>query len=329
MNVFLAGASGGIGRRLVPILIANGHHVVGTTRSAESADEVRQLGATPVVLDGLDRDAVIAAVRAAQPEVIIHHMTGLTGVRSFKRFDDEFTLTNRLRTEGLDNLLDAALEVSARRVVAQSYGNWNYDRTGGPVKSEDDPLDSNPPAAMSRTMDAIRYLESRLLETDGIEGVALRVGNFYGPRSNIGEGGRFLDQIQKRQFPIIGDGAGVWSFIHYDDAAMATMLAMNRGERGIYNISDDDPAAVSVWLPELARILGAKPPRRVPKWLGKLVGGEPGVSMFTRIRGASNTRAKRELGWQLLYPSWRDGFKHGLGPEPPPFEWMTGSSKDA
>jgi nucleoside-diphosphate-sugar epimerase len=312
MKVFVAGATGALGRRLVPILVAHGHDVVGMTRDGNATGMLRGFGAEPAVADGLDRDAVMAAVTKAEPDVVIHEMTGLTGVTSFKRFDDEFDSTNRLRTEGLDHLLAAALAAGARRFIVQSFGNWNYERHGRLAKTEDDPFDPEPPAAMTRTLAAIRYLESAVLDATGIEGVALRYGNFYGPGSHIGKGGAFLDQIRKRKLPIVGDGAGVWSFIHYDDAATATMLAMDRGAPGAYNISDDEPAPVSVWLPELALILGAKPPRRVPVWLGRLVAGEPGVSLFTRIRGASNAKAKQALGWELIYPSWRDGFRHGL-----------------
>ena len=322
MKVLVAGASGAVGRRMVPMLVTKGHEVVGTTRAPEAAGLLRRLGADSVVVDGLDRSGVLAAVMAAQPEVVIHQMTGLTGVTNFKKFDDEFAVTNRLRTEGLDYLLEAARAVGARRFIVQSYGNWNYERTGTRAKTEDDPFDSDPPATMTRTLAAIRYLESTVVDNDDIEGMALRYGNFYGPGAHIGEGGVFLDQIRKRRLPIIGDGAGVWSFIHYDDVAMATMLALDRGAPGIYNVADDEPAPVSVWLPELATILGAKPPRRVPVWLGKLAAGEAGVSMFTRIRGASNAKAKRELRWQPLYPSWRDGFRRGLGDTPPPADWV-------
>jgi nucleoside-diphosphate-sugar epimerase len=318
MKVFVAGASGALGRRLVPVLVGAGHDVVGMTRTLGATGFLRGLGAEPVVADGLDEAAVMRVVAAAEPEVVIHEMTGLTGVKSFRRFDDEFALTNRLRTEGLDHLLAAARAVRARRLIAQSFGNWNYERVGGSVKTEDDPLDSNPPARMSRTLAGIRYLESTLAETDDIEGIALRYANFYGPGSaQFAEHGTFVDQVRKRRLPIIGDGAGVWSFIHYDDAATATMLAMDHGAPGVYNIADDEPAPVAVWLPEFAAALGAKPPRRVPVWLGRLVAGEPGVSLFTRIRGASNAKAKQELGWQLIYPSWRDGFRHGLADTPP------------
>jgi 2-alkyl-3-oxoalkanoate reductase len=318
MKVFVAGATGGLGRRLVPILVASGHQVVAMTRDRDKARLVRDLGATPVVADGLDRAAVMAAVLGAEPEIVIHQMTALLGVKSFRKFDEGFAQTNRLRTEGLDYLLEAARTASARRFIAQSFGNWNYERTGSTLKTEDDPLDPHPPARMSETMNAIRYLENALAVSDDIEGIALRYSNFYGPGAHIGEGGPFIDQVRRRKLPIIGNGAGVWSFTHVDDAATATILAMDRGEPGVYNIADDEPAAVAVWLPELAVALEAKPPRRVPTWLGRLVGGEPGVSLFTKIRGASNAKAKRELGWQLIYPSWRDGFRRGLANSPPP-----------
>jgi 2-alkyl-3-oxoalkanoate reductase len=321
MKVFVAGASGALGRRLVPVLVGAGHEVVGMTRSPDGTGVLRELGAEPVVADGLDKTAVVQAVTKAEPEVVIHEMTGLTGAKSFKKFDDEFALTNRLRTEGLDHLLDAARAVGARRFIAQSFGNWDYERAGSSMKTEDDPLDPSPPARMSRTLAAIRYLESRLAEDDGIDGIALRYANFYGPGSaQFADHGSIVDQVRKRKLPIIGDGAGVWSFIHYDDAATATMLAMDHGAPGVYNVADDDPAPVSVWLAELAAILGAKPPRRVPVWLGRLAAGEPGVSLFTRIRGASNAKAKRELGWQPIYPSWRDGFRRELAGAPPPSE---------
>ncbi len=318
MKVFVAGATGGLGRRLVPILVANGHQVVAMTRDRDKARLVRDLGAKPVVADGLDKAAVMAAVLGAEPEIVIHQMTALVGVKSLRKFDEEFALTNRLRTEGLDYLLEAARSASARRFIAQSFGNWNYERTGSTPKTEDDRLDPHPPARMSETMKAIQYLENALAVSDDIEGIALRYGNFYGPGAHIGEGGLFIDQVRRRKLPIIGNGAGVWSFTHLDDAATATTLAMDRGEPGIYNIADDEPAPVTVWLPELAAALGAKPPRRVPTWLGRLVGGEPGVSLFTQIRGASNAKAKHELGWQLIYPSWREGFRRGLANTPPP-----------
>jgi nucleoside-diphosphate-sugar epimerase len=316
MKIFVAGATGGIGTFLVPMLVTAGHDVVAMTRSPGKADGLRAAGAEPVVADGLDKAAVTEAVQRAEPEVVIHQMTALTGIKSFKRFDDEFALTNRLRTEGLDHLIEAAQAAGARRLIAQSYGNWNYVTAGGPVKAEEDPLDPDPPAAMTKTMAAIRYLETAVTAADGIEGLALRYANFYGPGANIAEDGNFVTMVRKRRFPIVGDGAGVWSFIHYEDAAAATMAAIDRGEPGVYNIADDEPAPVATWLPELARILGAKRPRRVPVWVGRLVGGEPGLRMFTTMRGASNTKARRELGWEPGYPSWRDGFRRGLGTRP-------------
>lgn len=318
MKVFVAGATGAVGKRLLPLLVECGFEVMGMTRSPGKERALRELGAEPVIADGLDRDAVMAAVTRSEPDVVIHEMTGLTGVTSMRNFDKEFALTNRLRIEGTDHLLEAALAAGATRFIAQSFGNWNYERTGGSVKTEDDPLDPSPPSRMSRTLAAIRYLESAVTQSDDIEGIALRYGNFYGPGSaQFAEQGSIVNQVRKRRLPIIGDGAGVWSFIHYDDAAAATMLAMDHGAPGVYNVADDDPAPVSVWLPELAEMLGANRPWRVPVWLGRLVAGEPGVSLFTQIRGASNTNAKRELGWQLIYPSWRDGFRRGLADTPP------------
>ncbi len=264
MKVFVAGASGALGRRLVPVLVAAGHEVVGMTRSPEATGLLRGLGAEPVVADGLDKTAVMRAVGSVEPEVVIHEMTGLTGAKSFKKFDNEFALTNRLRTEGLDHLLDAARAAGARRFIAQSFGNWNYERAGSSVKTEDDPLDPSPPDRMSRTLTAIQYLESTLAGNHDIEGIALRYANFYGPGSaQFSEHGDLVEQVRRRRLPIIGDGAGVWSFIHYDDAATATMLAMDHGASGVYNVADDEPAPVSVWLPELAAALGAEPPRRV------------------------------------------------------------------
>jgi 2-alkyl-3-oxoalkanoate reductase len=318
MRIFVAGASGAIGRRLVPLLVAGGYEVSAMTRSEEKMEALRSVGAHPVVADGLDRTAVMQAVVRAEPEVVIHQMTGLTGVKSFKRFDDEFASTNRLRTEGVDYLVEAARSAGARRVIAQSFGNWNYERTGDGLKTEEDPLDPDPPANQRRSLHAIRYLERAVVEADQFEGVALRVGNFYGPGTGFALDGDLVRLVRKRRLPIVGDGAGVWSFIHVDDVATATIAAIDHGQPGIYNIADDDPAAVSVWLPELAKAVEAKPPRRVPVWLGRLAIGEVGISMMTKIKGASNAKAKRELDWTLRYGSWRDGFRHGLGDMPIP-----------
>jgi nucleoside-diphosphate-sugar epimerase len=309
MRIFVAGASGAVGGRLVPMLVDGGHDVVAMTRSPQKAEALRALGAEPAVADGLDRSAVMKAVVRAEPEVVIHQMTALSQIKSMKRFDDEFASTNRLRTEGTDHLVEAARAAGVRRLIVQSYGNWNYERTGTGLKSEDDPLDPNPPANQRRSLEAIRHAERATLEFGGI---ALRYGAFYGPGTGLSRDGDMVELVTKRKWPIVGDGAGVWSFVHIDDAASATMAAMERGAPAIYNVADDDPAPVAEWLPALAAALGAKPPRRVPVWLGRLAVGEVGVSMMTQIRGASNAKAKRELDWTLRYPTWREGFVSGL-----------------
>lgn len=313
MKIFVAGATGAVGKPLVARLLAGGYEVVALSRSPQHSDALRALGAEPAVADALDRAAIVEVVQRAAPDVIIHELTALTGVKNYKKFDEEFALTNRLRTEGADNLLAAAQAAGVRRVVAQSYGNWNYARTGTAPKTEDDPLDPNPPAHQRQSLAAIRYLEAAVMGTAGIDGVALRYGNLYGPGTGIARDGDIAASIRKRALPIIGDGAGVWSFIHVEDAASAAIAAIQHGAPGIYNIADDDPAPVSVWLPELARALGAKPPLRIPTWLGRMVVGDVGVSMMTQIRGASNAKAKRELAWSPCYATWREGFRKGLG----------------
>jgi nucleoside-diphosphate-sugar epimerase len=309
MRVLVAGASGALGKQLVPRLVAASHEVVGTTTSPGKSEALREAGADPVVLDVLDADAVMAAVARAEPEVIVHQATALASLGSMRNPDEEFELTNRLRTEGTDHLLAAAGAAGARRFVAQSYTGWPYARVGGPVKTEDDPLDPSPVQTMRRTHEAIRHLESAVAGAVGLEGLVLRYGGFYGPGTSIDEGGAHADLIRRRRFPIVGSGAGVWSFVHIDDAAAATVAAVEQGSAGIYNIVDDDPAPVSEWLPALAAAIGAKPPRHVPAWLGRLAAGEAGVVLMTEVRGASNAKAKRELGWQQAYPTWREGFK--------------------
>ena len=314
MRMFVAGATGALGRRLVPLLVAGGHQVTAMTRRVGRTMELYAAGAEPVVADALDRDAVLAAVTAARPEAVVHQLTDLAGVTSFRKFDQGFAATNRLRTEGTDHLLEAARAAGARRFVAQSFAGWPFARVGGPVRTEDDPLDPDPPAELRRTLDAIRYLESAVLEAEGLEGVVLRYGGFYGPGTSAGEGGYMLDDLRRRRFPVIGAGTGVWSFVHIDDAATATLAALERGAPGIYQIVDDDPAPVSAWLPALAAAAGAKAPRRVPAWLARLLAGEHAVVLMTEVRGASNAKAKRELGWRPAHPSWRQGFRTGLGP---------------
>jgi 2-alkyl-3-oxoalkanoate reductase len=313
MKVFVAGGSGAVGTRLVPALVKAGHEVVASTRSAAKTDRLRELGAEPVVMDGLDREATIAAVRDSEAEVVVHQLTALTGATNLRRFDREFALTNRLRTEGTDNLLAGARAAGARRFVAQSFAGWPYAREGGAVKTEDDPLDPDPPKAQRGTLAAIRHLEAAVVGAGDMEGIALRYGGFYGPGNALGNGGFLVEQVRKRRVPIVGDGAGVWSFLHIEDAAGAVVAALERGAPGVYNVVDDEPARVSQWLPHLAQVIGAPPPRRVPVWLGRLAAGEVGVSMMTRIRGASNAKANHELGWRPSWPTWRDGFRRGLG----------------
>jgi len=316
-KILVAGAGGTLGRRLVPMLVREGYDVAAMTRSADKADLLRSLGAEPVIVDGLDRPAVMAAVADTEPEAIVHEMTSLAGMTSIRRFDRAFAQTNLLRTEGLDHLLEAARAAGVRRFVAQSFGNWNYERRGCAIKTEDDPLDPDPPAAMRETLSALRHLEDAVLREDAIDGVVLRYATLYGPGALIGEGGAMLAQVRKRRIPIVGDGGGVWSFVHVDDAAEATVRALEPTARGIYNIADDEPARVATWLPELARAIGAKPPHHIPLWAGRIVAGEPGVSLFTRIHGASNAKARRELNWEPRYRTWRDGFRRGLGEHAP------------
>jgi nucleoside-diphosphate-sugar epimerase len=307
MKVLVAGAAGAIGKQLVPRLVVGGHEVFGMTRSAGNSDAVRELGAKPIVADALDPDQVAAAVAEAEPEAIVHELTALAGSLDMRHFDRDFELTNRLRTEATDHLLSAGRAVGVRRFIAQSYAGWPYARSGGPVKTEDDPLDLAPVGSMRRTLAAIRHLEDAVIGAEWTEGIVLRYGGFYGPGTSMTPGGEHLEAIRKRRFPVVGDGAGVWSFVHIEDAAAATAAALSRGRRGIYNVADDEPAPVADWLPAVASELGAKPPRRVPRWLGRLLAGEAAAVMMTEVRGASNAKAKRELGWQPAHPSWRRG----------------------
>ncbi len=308
MRVFVAGAGGAIGRHLVPRLVAHGHEVVATTRGRAKLHELRSLGAEPVEMDGLDAASVGEAVARAEPEVVIHEMTALSGSLDLRRFDDDFALTNELRTRGTDHLLAAAEAVGARRFVAQGYTGWTNARSGGAVKTEADELDPSPPAAQRRSLSANRYLEQAVTNAP-LEGVVLRYGSLYGPDTSIS--GEYAELIRRRKLPVVGDGAGVWSFVHIDDACAATVLALDHGA-GVYNVVDDDPAAAAEWVPYLAECLGARPPRHVPAWFARLLVGEVGVSMMTRIRGSSNAKARRELGWEPRWRSWREGFRDGL-----------------
>jgi nucleoside-diphosphate-sugar epimerase len=307
MRVFVAGATGAIGRQLVPRLVAAGHEVHGMTRHESKKAMLDELGAVPVVADALDPDQVAEAVGGARPEVIVHQLTAI-GSLDPRHFDRDFALTNRLRTEGTDHLLSAGQAVGVRRFVAQSYGAWWYVRTGGPVKSEEDPLDPTPAREMRESWAAVRHLEEAVLGARWTEGIVLRYGSFYGPGTSMAPDGEQSELIRRRRFPLVGDGGGVWSFIHIADAAEATVAAVEHGRRGVYNVVDDDPAPVAEWLPALAQELGAKEPMRVPVFIGRLFAGETGVVMMTDARGASNAKAKRELGWRPAHPSWRQGF---------------------
>ena len=312
MRVFVAGATGAIGSPLVAALVRCGHEVTGTTRSAERARGLAAVGATPAVVDALDRAAVNRAVSEAQPEVIVHELTAIPPEFNPRRFDQAFAQTNRLRTEGTDHLIAAAEAAGVRRFITQSFAAWAYARQGSWVKTEDDPLDDDPPAQVRRTLDGIRHLERATLEGP-FEGIALRYGWFYGPGSGVSRKGPIADAVRRRRFPVVGSGSGVWSFIHLLDAARATALAVERGKPGTYNITDDEPATVREWLPLFADAIGAPPPRHVPEWLGRVFGGELSVTMMTRLRGSSNAKAKQEFGWELRYPTWRLGFREGIG----------------
>jgi nucleoside-diphosphate-sugar epimerase len=307
MKIFVAGATGAIGKQLVPRLVGAGHEVTGMTRRESNSRLLHDLGATPVVADALDPDQVASAVAGADPDVIIHELTAISTINP-RKFDHYFELTNRLRTEGTDHLLSAARAAGVKRFIAQSYASLAYARTGGPIKNEDAPLDSHPPREMRKSFAAVVHLEEAVLGADWTEGIVLRYGGFYGPGTSAEPGGEQFEMIRKRKYPIVGSGSAAWSFVHIADAAEATVLAVERGRRGIYNIVDDDPAPVSVWLPELARQLGARKPWRVPRFIGRLAAGEAGVVLMTEIRGASNAKAKRELGWEPAHPSWRQGF---------------------
>jgi nucleoside-diphosphate-sugar epimerase len=308
MKVFVAGATGAIGQQLVPRLVAAGHQVHGMTRSESKQAMLYELGAVPVVADALDADQVANAVAHAKPDVIVHQLTSI-GELDTRHFDRDFAVTNRLRTEGTDHLLSAAQAVGVQRFVAQGVAGYGmYGRTGAPVKSEDDQLESTPLSQMHETLAAVHHLEEAVLGAEWTEGIVLRYGAFYGPGTSMAPGELQFELVRKHKFPLVGNGRGIWSFIHVADAADATVAAIEKGRRGVYNVVDDDPAPVAEWLPALAEALGAKKPSHVPRFVGRLFAGEVGVAMMTEIRGASNAKAKRELGWKPAHPSWRDGF---------------------
>ena len=312
MKIFLAGAAGAVGTALVPLLRERGHEVVGTTRSQRKAAAVTELGATAMVLDVLDAEAVRAAVARVAPDVIVHEATALSGMGNLRKFDQDFAVTNQLRTVGTDNLLAAAEIAGVRRLVAQSFTGWPNARTGAAVKTEDDPLDTDPPKPVRRSLAAIKRLESTVTAAP-VEGVVLRYGGFYGAGTSLGEGGEHIAMVRQRKFPIVGSGAGVWSLVHIEDVATATALAIEASVIGVFNVVDDDPAPVREWLPYLATTIGAPAPRHVPTWLARPMIGAQGVTMMTASRGSSNRKAREVLGWKPQYPSWRTGFRDGLG----------------
>jgi nucleoside-diphosphate-sugar epimerase len=308
MRIFVAGATGAVGRELIPALISAGHSVVGLTRTVAKTEAIDRMGAEPVVADGLDAAAVHAAVTSTKPDVVIDEMTDLGAVTDFRHFNRAFANTNKLRTRGTDLLLAAAREAGVKRFIAQSFCGWTFARAGSSVKSETDELDPDPPHELRRTLEAIRYLEQTVTRSSNPEGIVLRYGSFYGSGTGM-FAPAMVEQLRHRRVPLIGDGGGWWSFLHVNDAASATVKAIERGEPGnIYNIVDDDPAQVREWLPALAEMLGARPPLHLPAWIARLMAGEHMVAMMTQVRAGSNAKATRELGWRPAHPSWRQGF---------------------
>src|SRR5215470_13196541 len=311
MKILLAGATGAIGKRLLPMLVSAGHEVMATTQHADKMTSIQSTGAVPMVVDALRKDEVLAAVEKAQPEIIIHQLTAIPASIDLRHFDQGFAMTNRLRIEGTNHLLAAALAVGARRFIAQSYAGW-YARTGDWIKTETDPLISSGISDGRQTLDATVHVEEAVLKQKTLEGFVLRYGSFYGPGTSLAPGAWFFEGIRQRKVPIVGGGTGYWSFIHIDDAASATLAAINASTPGLYNITDDEPAPVSLWLPYLAGVLGAKAPRHVPQWLACFAIGEYGVEAMTQLRGSSNRKAKSLLPWKLKWPSWRQGFVSGF-----------------
>jgi 2-alkyl-3-oxoalkanoate reductase len=323
MKILVAGASGAIGRALLPLLTGAGHDVVGIVQRPRSAEIVRALGAEPKSVDALDAAAVLACFREARPDVVIHQATAIPANLDMRRFDRDFALTNLLRVEGTRHLLAAAVDVGTRHFIAQSFAGWTYGRTtngGKPIKTprtaklktEDDPLDPNPPKKMRATLDALKALERAVLSESRLTGTVLRYGGFYGPHTSIGKDGATVQALRRRKLPMVGDGAGVWSFVQIDDAASATAAAVAAGSGGIYNVVDDEPAPVSEWLSFLAHCAHAQPPKQVPEWLARITVGEHVVAVMNEIRGVSNAKIKRELGWTPRWPTWREGFRDAL-----------------
>lgn len=311
MNIFVAGGTGAIGRELLPRLVKAGHHVTAMTRTAKGAERIHSFGAKAIICDVFDRDRLIESVVAAQPEVLIHQLTSLPDAIDPRKIASQLAATNRVRTEGTKNLIDAAKAAGVRRIVAQSFAPYYTPNGVGPA-TEDEGLWENPPSSLVDTIQALNDLEHAVLNTTSIEGIVLRYGYFYGQGTAFAVDGSTTEMVMNRKLPIVGDGSGTFSFIHIEDAAEATILAMNKGKSGIYNIADNDPSPISEWLPYLADVLNALQPMRLPKFIGRLAAGKAAVFLMTEQRGASNEKAKLELGWQPMYPSWRQGFRQVL-----------------
>jgi nucleoside-diphosphate-sugar epimerase len=312
MKILVAGASGAMGRALIPLLVRAGHDVVGMVQRPRSAEIVHALGAEPRTADALDAAAVLSCFREVRPQAVIHQLTAIPAALDMRHFDRDFALTNLLRTEGTRHLLAAAVDVGATHFIAQSFAVWTYGRKGNgksKLKSEEDPLDPDPPARLRTTLDALKSLERAVLSESRVTGTVLRYGAFYGPHTSIAKDGSIVQEVRRRKLPLVGDGEGVWSFVHIDDAASATAAAVEAGRGGVYNVVDDEPAPVSEWLSFLAHCAHAQPPRHVPAWMARLLIGEHVVAMMNEIRGVSNAKIKRELGWTPRWPSWREGFK--------------------
>ena len=314
-TIFIAGASGVIGRRLVPLLVQHGHEVVGMTRAPARRALLEQLGARVVLADALDPEAVGRAISEAAPDVVMHQLTALSDMRDLRNFDRTFAANARLRSEGTDILLSASRAAGVRTFIAQSFGGYLLSRSQKRVLAEDDALDPDPPKPFYRAFSADRHLERAVTNASWTRGIVLRYGGFYGPGTSLSTHppGSQSEMVRQRKFPVVGSGGGVWSFIHIDDAAAGTLAALEHGRRGIYHITDDEPATVGEWLPFLARTLGAKPPLHVPRWVGRVLAGPAAVVMMTETHGASNQKARAELRWTPAYRTWREGFTHGLG----------------
>jgi len=308
MRIFLAGATGVLGMRLIPRLLERGHKVIGTTTTKDKLSDLKRLGVDPILMDGLDRDSVRSAVSAADPEVVVNEMTALSKVRNYKNFDQEFALTNRLRADGTSHLVAASRQCGVKKIVVQSFAGWPFEQTKAPANSEEAPFERNIPTRMKQSQRAIQAMEETVLSQESPAGVVLRYGYFYGPGTSFDVEGEISKALRKRAFPLIGGGTGVWSLIHVDDAAEATRLAIECAPSGIYNITDDRPSTIGDWLPGLAALLNAKRPMRMPRWVGRFFVGESGLYMMTQARGALNAKAKRVLGWNPAYPDWHSGF---------------------